>query len=60
MDAFHAGVVAGMLKEARRKRRRKSLKDFQQTAQVVARRVAKAVIDDLFGRAAEGQMARWR
>jgi hypothetical protein len=61
MKAFAAGVVVGMLKEAgKRKKRKGTLAEYQATARAVAHRVAQAVVDDLFSRVREGQIARWR
>lgn len=60
MKAFALGIAVEMLKEARRKKKRRSLGEYQTQARIVAQRVAQAVVDDLFGRIREGQISRWR
>ena len=50
-----------MLKAAgRRKKKRDDISQVKATASMVARRVAQAVVDDLFSRVREGQLAKWR
>jgi hypothetical protein len=60
VNPFTAGVVVGMLKVSKRRRKRDELDNVKATASMVARRVAQAVVDDLFSRVREGQLAKWR